>query len=163
MSWTYKKKTIGELTDFPKNVIGFVYMVTHKPTGKSYIGKKVLFHSKKKKLTKRELSLYEGVVGRKPTYKIETKESDWKSYYGSQSQIKLLLKEGSKEDLADTIEAKESFILDGTAASVNQTIQLKSELEEAGYEVFMLYVYTCLLYTSPSPRDRQKSRMPSSA
>ena len=24
-------------------------------------------------------------------------------------------------------------------------------------------VYTCLLYTSPSPRDRQKSRMPSSA
>ena len=24
-------------------------------------------------------------------------------------------------------------------------------------------VYTCLLYTSPSPRDREKSRMPSSA
>ena len=26
-----------------------------------------------------------------------------------------------------------------------------------------LLPYTCLLYTSPSPRDRQKSRMPSSA
>ena len=26
-----------------------------------------------------------------------------------------------------------------------------------------LWFYTCLLYTSPSPRDRQKSRMPSSA
>ena len=25
------------------------------------------------------------------------------------------------------------------------------------------YFMTCLLYTSPSPRDRQKSRMPSSA
>ena len=25
------------------------------------------------------------------------------------------------------------------------------------------YIHTCLLYTSPSPRDRQKSRMPSSA
>ena len=25
------------------------------------------------------------------------------------------------------------------------------------------YLYNCLLYTSPSPRDRQKSRMPSSA
>ena len=25
------------------------------------------------------------------------------------------------------------------------------------------WAYTCLLYTSPSPRDRQKSRMPSSA
>ena len=26
-----------------------------------------------------------------------------------------------------------------------------------------VYADTCLLYTSPSPRDRQKSRMPSSA
>ena len=31
---------------------------------------------------------------------------------------------------------------------------------ERGYES---YVEGCLLYTSPSPRDRQKSRMPSSA
>ena len=29
-------------------------------------------------------------------------------------------------------------------------------------EVF-IPIYICLLYTSPSPRDRQKSRMPSSA
>ena len=28
---------------------------------------------------------------------------------------------------------------------------------------FFVYLITCLLYTSPSPRDRQKSRMPSSA
>ena len=28
---------------------------------------------------------------------------------------------------------------------------------------FALQLYNCLLYTSPSPRDRQKSRMPSSA
>ena len=28
---------------------------------------------------------------------------------------------------------------------------------------FVNLVYGCLLYTSPSPRDRQKSRMPSSA
>ena len=33
-------------------------------------------------------------------------------------------------------------------------------LEIAGYTDFS---GTCLLYTSPSPRDRQKSRMPSSA
>ena len=30
-------------------------------------------------------------------------------------------------------------------------------------ERFMHLIQTCLLYTSPSPRDRQKSRMPSSA
>ena len=28
---------------------------------------------------------------------------------------------------------------------------------------FVALLFTCLLYTSPSPRDRQKSRMPSSA
>ena len=31
------------------------------------------------------------------------------------------------------------------------------------YEVNGTEKYICLLYTSPSPRDRQKSRMPSSA
>ena len=29
--------------------------------------------------------------------------------------------------------------------------------------VFVTTIVICLLYTSPSPRDRQKSRMPSSA
>ena len=29
--------------------------------------------------------------------------------------------------------------------------------------IFWACFHTCLLYTSPSPRDRQKSRMPSSA
>ena len=45
------------------------------------------------------------------------------------------------------------------------------QLEELGYpEMHVLEIIeeeimikTCLLYTSPSPRDRQKSRMPSSA
>ena len=35
-----------------------------------------------------------------------------------------------------------------------------------GYQIGNLYLeeeMNCLLYTSPSPRDRQKSRMPSSA
>ena len=31
------------------------------------------------------------------------------------------------------------------------------------YDVHAMHVHSCLLYTSPSPRDRQKSRMPSSA
>ena len=33
---------------------------------------------------------------------------------------------------------------------------------EGGY-LYVEMLTTCLLYTSPSPRDRQKSRMPSSA
>jgi len=49
-----------------------------------------------------------------------------------------------KGDVEATIEGKESFILDGTGASYNQTAKLKNELEEAGYKVMMLYVYTDL-------------------
>ena len=49
-----------------------------------------------------------------------------------------------KGDVEATIEGKESFILDGTGASYNQTAKLKKELEEAGYKVMMLYVYTDL-------------------
>tara|TARA_Y100000361_G_scaffold4584_1_gene3940 strand:+ start:1159 stop:2004 length:846 start_codon:yes stop_codon:yes gene_type:complete len=43
-----------------------------------------------------------------------------------------------------TIEGKKSFILDGTAASYKKTEALVQELKKAGYEVFMLYVYTDL-------------------
>ncbi len=49
-----------------------------------------------------------------------------------------------KGNIQSTIEGKESFILDGTAASFKQTSELKLQLEEAGYNVFMLYVYTDL-------------------
>ena len=38
----------------------------------------------------------------------------------------------------------------------------KSEFEKTQYALLGL-MCICLLYTSPSPRDRQKSRMPSSA
>ena len=36
-------------------------------------------------------------------------------------------------------------------------------LEGTSPENILCLTYTCLLYTSPSPRDREKSRMPSSA
>src|SRR5665213_1383269 len=39
----------------------------------------------------------------------------------------------------------------------------EAELIELFYTLELTRYYTCLLYTSPSPRDRQKSRMPSSA
>ena len=48
------------------------------------------------------------------------------------------------EQIPQTIANGESFILDGTSASKNQTVKLVNELKEAGYEVMMLYVYTDL-------------------
>ena len=59
-----------------------------------------------------------------------------------------------KGKVAATIEGKESFILDGTAASIKQTANLKNELEEAGYDVFMLYVYTDLERSLMQNQDR---------
>jgi adenylate kinase family enzyme len=54
----------------------------------------------------------------------------------------------------DTIEGKQSFVLDGTAASYNTTVKLKDELDEAGYDVFMLYVYTDLQRSLSQNQDR---------
>ena len=53
-------------------------------------------------------------------------------------------KTGIKGDLPQTIENQESFILDGTSASKNQTIKLLNQLKQSGYDVLMLYVYTDL-------------------
>ena len=53
-----------------------------------------------------------------------------------------------------TIEAKQSFILDGTAGSFKQTSSLREELIKAGYEVFMLYVYTDLERSLKQNQDR---------
>ena len=39
MNWIYNGKEIKDLSDFPPNSFGFVYLVTHKPTNKKYIGK----------------------------------------------------------------------------------------------------------------------------
>ena len=47
---------------------------------------------------------------------------------------------------------------------VNYSAQIGTQpIWDANGEVIVTLHYTCLLYTSPSPRDRQKSRMPSSA
>ena len=40
---------------------------------------------------------------------------------------------------------------------------LQKQLEEAKLRIDKLRESSCLLYTSPSPRDRTRSRMPSSA
>ena len=47
MNWTYEGKEIVDISQFPENTFGFIYEVTHIPTGKKYIGKKQLFFNKK--------------------------------------------------------------------------------------------------------------------
>ena len=100
--WLYQNKEILSLEDLPQDTYGFIYISIHQPTGKSYIGKKSLFHNVKKKLTKKQLVEQTG-RGRKPTTEIVQKESNWKTYYGSAKPILDLLKEGKQEEFTREI------------------------------------------------------------
>ena len=92
MNWLYNGKEITDISQFPSNTFGFIYEVIT-PEGKKYVGKKVLYHNQKKKLTKVELSEQTG-RGRRKTFKIVQKESDWKKYYGSNSHLKNKISKG---------------------------------------------------------------------
>lgn len=60
----------GEIDD---KVIGFVYIITHIPTGKKYIGKKLLTRAKTRQ-----------VKGKKKRIRVE---SDWRDYWGSNQTL----------------------------------------------------------------------------
>lgn len=86
------------ISDFPDNTHGFVYRIIHNPTGKIYIGRKILQNTTKVKLGKKELKELQGVVGRRPSYKMVIKESNWKKYWGSNKFLKELYKTEPKEN-----------------------------------------------------------------
>lgn len=100
--WLYNDKEISSLEDFPADTYGFIYQVTHVPSGFSYIGKKVLHHNVKKKLTKKQLAEQTG-RGRKSSTEVIQKESDWKTYYGSAKPILELLKNGRQDEFERVI------------------------------------------------------------
>ena len=65
-----------------------------------------------------------------------------------------------------------TFIEDCQRELPGEVIHITKEVNPANYDVTAIikhlgaqkkFPIICLLYTSPSPRDRQKSRMPSSA
>ena len=100
--WLYKEKVINSIEDMPQDTFGFIYIVTHRPTGMAYLGKKVLYHNVKKKLTKKELAEQTG-PGRKSATKVVVKESDWKTYFGSAKPILELIKGGKQEEFTREI------------------------------------------------------------
>ena len=60
---------------------------------------------------------------------------------------------------ASEVDAPDLPVKNGGVLAVSQSGETKDVLRSVTRRPFP----TCLLYTSPSPRDRQKSRMPSSA
>ena len=99
--WLYNNKQINELTDMPENTFGFIYEVTHLPTGKKYIGRKQLISVTKKALGKKELALI--IDKRSSKKKTVIKETDWKTYHGSHPEIKQLIKEKKQSEFTREI------------------------------------------------------------
>ncbi len=105
-NWLYNGKEITSLDDMPSGVFGFIYEVTHIPSGKKYLGRKQLIYTRKKKIGKRETERLKQEKKENdepnwwivPKSKYVEKESDWKTYYGSSSDVKELLKEGTEKD-----------------------------------------------------------------
>jgi hypothetical protein len=76
MVWLYKK---SELTDemIPAKAAGFIYMITHKPSGRKYIGRKLLTKAHRRQQNKKI---------------IRTRvESDWREYWSSSPEVKALV------------------------------------------------------------------------
>ena len=95
--WLYKNKEINSIEDMPTDTFGFVYLVTHTPSGKKYLGKKQL-------IANRTLP---PLKGQKKKRKIQ-KESDWKTYYGSQTEVKQLVKES--QDMLEFVREIRIFV-----------------------------------------------------
>ena len=107
--WTYQNRIVTSIDDMPEGTYGFIYETYHKPTGKRYIGKKVLYFERNKKLGKKALQLLKeerkakGIGGRVPLKQKVITESDWKDYYGSHKDIIKLTKEGKLENFVRKI------------------------------------------------------------
>tara|TARA_R110000772_G_scaffold7679_1_gene25892 strand:+ start:1095 stop:1586 length:492 start_codon:yes stop_codon:yes gene_type:complete len=98
-TWSYQGRVITSISDMPKGTYGFIYEVIYKPTDTRYIGKKVLFFERNKRLGKKALEALKeeraekGLRGRVPLKQKVVSESDWVSYFGSQKEILTLSKE----------------------------------------------------------------------
>jgi hypothetical protein len=83
-------KPVTKIEDLPnyENLKGFVYKITDKTTGKFYIGKKSLHHTRKSKISQKEIK----ETGTRKKIKRTVKESDWLKYYGSSKDLKADIK-----------------------------------------------------------------------
>lgn len=90
--WKYNEEIVQNIEQIPENSFGFIYEITHNPTGKKYLGKKVLQFNR----------TLPPLKGQKRKRKV-VKESDWLTYYGSHPEFKQLIKEGKQEEFTKEI------------------------------------------------------------
>jgi len=81
MEWTYKNQPV---TEPPDGALGFIYVITHIPSGKRYLGRKQFWMSKTKI-----------VKGKKKRIKVE---SDWRDYYSSSPDLLVMVEQQGKHN-----------------------------------------------------------------
>ena len=84
--------------------------------------------------------------------------------YGSPTPLKQIAQVGAPEPSQIVIRPYDtSIIKEIEKAIVSSDLGFNPQSDGKLVRINIPALSTCLLYTSPSPRDRQKSRMPSSA
>ena len=89
---------------------------------------------------------------------------------GKQFSSRLMVGTGkykSTQDMVESLSNSETEIITVAVRRIKNDQTGENLLEKINWKKYWMLPNTagcvCLLYTSPSPRDRQKSRMPSSA
>lgn len=88
MDWTYKGSKLED-DMIPEKAQGFVYIIKHIPSGRKYIGRKLL--------TKAKRTQKNGKVKRTRV------ESDWRDYWSSSPELKELVEKEGKEQFTREI------------------------------------------------------------
>lgn len=83
MTWYYLDEEFEPEESLLENYQGFVYLLTEESTGMKYIGKKFFWKPKVLPVTKT----------RKRRQRTRV-QSDWRDYYGSSAEVKLLIERG---------------------------------------------------------------------
>jgi predicted SPOUT superfamily RNA methylase MTH1 len=99
--WLYENKDVKSLEDLPEGIHGFVYLITNLINGKIYVGKKNIHSVQNKPLGKKELLELEDK--RKSKKKQVIKESNWKSYWGSNTDLLSDVKEFGEDSFTREI------------------------------------------------------------
>jgi predicted kinase len=124
--------------------------------------------SGKSTLTKQLLPSSYQVINSDDTYEellkasgIGLKQKDFTPDQLSQAaKLQAQARKTTQDKLAQSIENKNNIIIDGTGAASGPVLKKKQQLEDLGYETFMLMIYVSPLTSLERNQERERSLMP---
>ena len=124
--------------------------------------------SGKSTLTKQLLPSSYQVINSDDTYEellkasgIGLKQKDFTPDQLSQAaKLQAQARKTTQDKLTQSIEDKNNIIIDGTGAASGPVLKKKQQLEDLGYETFMLMIYVSPLTSLERNQERERSLMP---